>query len=86
MRLRAQGGAARSLLGEVDGMPYWKLLMVAGLALSFVGSLVLALMAGVPWVMPRHFQTKRGARLWYGAVALIPLGFLLQLLGTILSP
>jgi hypothetical protein len=67
-------------------MPYWKLLMAVGLALSFVGSLCLAWMAGVPWIMPTRARYRRDVWVLRAAVALIPLGFLLQLLGTLLSP
>jgi hypothetical protein len=67
-------------------MPYWRLLMVAGLASSFVGSLWLAWMAGVPWVAPSRPRYRRDVWAWRAAVAMIPAGFLLQLLGTLLSP
>jgi hypothetical protein len=67
-------------------MPYWKLLLVIGLAFSFVGSSWLAWMAGVPWLMPTRPRYRRDVLAWYVAVSLIPLGFLLQRFGALLSP
>jgi hypothetical protein len=67
-------------------MSCWKLLLVIGLASSFVGSLALAWLAGVPWLVPSRPRYDRDVWAWWGSVALIPLGFLLQLLGTLLSP
>jgi hypothetical protein len=67
-------------------MPCWKLLLVIGLSLSFVGSLALAWLAGVPWILPSRPQDRKDRWAWWGSVGLLPLGFLLQLIGTLLSP
>jgi hypothetical protein len=64
----------------------WARGAAAELALSFVGSSWLAWMAGVPWLAPPLPRYRRDLVAWYAAISLIPLGFLLQLLGTLLSP
>jgi len=78
--------AALTVTPGLQGMPDSKLLMVAGLGLSFIGSLWLAWMAGVPWILPSRPRYPRDVWAWRVAVAMIPAGFLLQLLGTLLSP
>jgi len=67
-------------------MPFWKWLVVAGLASSPVGSVILVWKAGVPGVLPSTFTTHRDVWVWRAAFALMALGTGLQLLGAILSP
>jgi hypothetical protein len=67
-------------------MPAWKWWMLIGLALSFVGAGLLTWKAGVPGVLPGHFQTMKDVWLWRGAFGLLMLGTLLQFIATVLAP
>lgn len=67
-------------------MPYWKMLLILGLSLSFIGAAIITAAAGVPGILPNRPRYTRDVWLWRGAFALIALGSLLQVIGTIMSP
>jgi hypothetical protein len=67
-------------------VPTWKWLQVIGLMLALLGSALVVFEAGVPWVLPTRFRTRRDLWVLEGAFVLMLAGMALQLAGTVLSP
>jgi hypothetical protein len=67
-------------------VPTWKWLQVIGLVLASLGASLVVFEAGVPWILPTRFRTRRDVWVLEGGFVLMLVGMVLQLAGTVLSP
>jgi predicted nucleic acid-binding Zn ribbon protein len=70
----------------LPAMPAWKWFQLIGLKMASLGAAIIVFTSGVPWVLPNRPRYREDVWLWKSAFALMVVGMVLQLIGTVLSP